>query len=83
MYSEPARRFLCTALAHDWLGLQGQAASSAPVEWALDAARGDTNAAPFSQRAERPASTRPSHSGQTRRQGLPQGSTITRPCMNG
>jgi hypothetical protein len=43
-YSEAARRFLRTALAHDSLGLQRQAVSPEPVRWALRAAREDSAA---------------------------------------
>jgi hypothetical protein len=43
-YTEPARRFLRAALAHDSVELHRRAASRQPVEWALQASNGDTRA---------------------------------------
>jgi hypothetical protein len=43
-YTAPARRFLRAALAQDSAELQRRAASRQPVEWALDAAKGDRSA---------------------------------------
>ena len=40
-YIEPARRFLRAALAQDSVELRRRAVSSQPVQWALDAGKGD------------------------------------------
>ena len=43
-YTEPARAFLRAALAQDSLELRRRAVSPEPVQWALEAARGDAKA---------------------------------------
>ena len=43
-YTDPARRFLRAALAQDSAELQRRAASPQPVQWALDAGKGDRSA---------------------------------------
>jgi hypothetical protein len=58
MYTEPARRFLRSAITHDTLELQRQAVSAQPVQWALDAAQGDPNALAVWARLSRPYSGR-------------------------
>src|SRR5215211_417069 len=53
-YSDPARRFLRAALAHDSLELRRRAASPQPVQWALQAAQGDRPALTVWARLLRP-----------------------------
>jgi hypothetical protein len=55
-YTEPARRFLQSALAGDSVGLERQAASAKPVQWALEAARQDPQALAVWARGLRPYS---------------------------
>lgn len=43
-YTEPARRFLRAALDQDSMELRRRAASRQPVQWALDAGKGDRTA---------------------------------------
>jgi hypothetical protein len=57
-YTEPARRFLRAALTQDTLELQRQAASTQPVQWALEAADGDPNALAIWAQLSRPYSGR-------------------------
>jgi hypothetical protein len=58
VYAEPARHFLRAALTQDTLGLQRQAASVQPVQWALEAAHGDAGALAIWARLLRPYSGR-------------------------
>lgn len=57
-YTEPARRFLRAALSQDTLELRRQAASTQPVQWALEAADSDPNALAIWARLSRPHSGR-------------------------
>jgi hypothetical protein len=57
-YTEPGRRFLRAALAQDSLELQRRAISPQPVEWALDAGRGDRSALAVWAKLLRPSSGR-------------------------
>jgi hypothetical protein len=57
-YTEPARHFLRAALAQDSLELQRRAVSRQPVQWALQAARGDAKALAVWARLLRPYSGR-------------------------
>jgi hypothetical protein len=57
-YTEPARRFLRAALAQDSLELQRRAVSPQPVQWALQAAKGDARALEVWAKLLRPYSGR-------------------------
>jgi hypothetical protein len=57
-YTDPARRFLRAALAQDSVELQRRAVSRQPVEWALDAGKGDRSALAVWARLLRPYSGR-------------------------
>jgi hypothetical protein len=57
-YAEPARRFLRAALTQDTVELRRQAASTQPVQWALEAADGDPNALAIWAQLSRPYSGR-------------------------
>ena len=57
-YTEPGRRFLRAALAHDSLELQRRAIARQPVQWALEAGRGDRSALAVWAKLLRPASGR-------------------------
>jgi hypothetical protein len=57
-YTEPARRFLRAALAQDSAALVRQAASRQPVQWALDAGKGDRNSLAIWANLSRPYSGR-------------------------
>ena len=57
-YMEPARVFLRAALIQDTLELEKRAASTQPVQWALEAADGDPNALAVWARLSRPYSGR-------------------------
>jgi hypothetical protein len=55
-YAEPARRFLQAALARDSAELRRRAVSTQPVEWALQASNGDTQALAVWAKLSRPYS---------------------------
>jgi hypothetical protein len=57
-YTDPARHFLRAALAQDSLELQRRAVSQQPVEWALDAGKGDRSALAVWAKLLRPYSGR-------------------------
>ena len=57
-YTDPARRFLRAALAQDSVELQRRAVSQQPVEWALDAGKGDRSALAVWAKLLRPYSGR-------------------------
>ena len=57
-YTESARRFLRAALAQDSVELQRRAASRQPIQWALDAGKGDRSALAVWAKLLRPYSGR-------------------------
>jgi hypothetical protein len=57
-YTDPARHFLRAALTQDSLELQRRAVSQQPVEWALDAGKGDRSALAVWAKLLRPYSGR-------------------------